>query len=432
MQVTILIPTRNGAEFLEWSYNSIRKNQGNHDVEILIFNDNSYKDNTNELLQGLMEKDSKLTVFSNTGERKGISGAYTFLSRQVKTKYLMHFHNDMYLCEGSLDLIEKQFIEHGEKIAVCLTRIEHSMGYQPGPEKIIWDNAPLELEDWNEELFINDLPKLKSKWNDNYTGGHFAPFCMNTDEYHSLGGVDDVVFPLQSREDSDWAFRLVLADFKTIQIPAFVFHFASRGNRRNKYETNTLIDNPEWVEHNIKATRNFIRKWGTLNLHDKYLKPYKPKLYNIGIVFVNTKISKEIKALLQIIELYCSDIYIKSNIWSIRSKQSYIETEQSNTIFDLDRKIHLYSEENSKDVKIDNDIIITVNENLFDGGDMNIIQNINDIITSIIDNVGNNRKTSVYYKLGTMAIEIKPTAINLANKLIHKDSLFLSNKYLVD
>lgn len=422
MQVTILIPTRNGAEFLEWSYNSIRKNQGNHDVEILIFNDNSYKDNTNELLQRLKEKDSKLTVFSNTGERKGISGAYTFLAKQVKTKYLMHFHNDMYLCEGALDLIEKQFIEHGEKIAVCLTRIEHSMGYQPGPEKIIWDDAPLELEDWNEDAFLNDLPKLKSAWNNQLTGGHFAPFCMKTSVYHELGGVDDVTFPLQSREDSDWAFRLVLAGISTIQIPQFVFHFASRGNRRNKYETNTMTDNPQWVAHNMKATRNFLRKWGTLNLHDKYLEPSLPKLYNVGFSIPGELSSYQ---LLELLEPWCRTVWLEDTLNNRKIVNSYIESEQPNTAFDLFKRIVLIDKTKPSTM---NDFVVTINQNRFTANDFNIIQQIQELVYRIA--IDNTFKFSSF-KVGSGFVTVYATeTVDDASRLIPKDSKFLADQFL--
>ena len=423
MEITFLIPTRNGAEFLEWSYNSIRKNQGSHDVEIFVLNDNSDKDNTAEVLTRLSLSDPKLIVFTNDKpERMGISGGYSFLAQQVKTEYLMHYHNDMYLCEGALDAIEQQFQIHGESIAVCLTRIEHSMGYQPGPEKVIWKNAPLELEDWNEDAFLNDLPKLKSAWNNQLTGGHFAPFCMKTSVYHELGGVDDVTFPLQSREDSDWAFRLVLAGISTIQIPQFVFHFASRGNRRNKYETNTMTDNPQWVAHNMKATRNFLRKWGTLNLHDKYLEPSLPKLYNVGFSIPGELSSYQ---LLELLEPWCRTVWLEDTLNNRKIVNSYIESEQPNTAFDLFKRIVLIDKTKPSTM---NDFVVTINQNGFTANDFNIIQQIQELVYRIA--IDNTFKFSSF-KVGSGFVTVYATeTVDDASRLIPKDSKFLADQFL--
>lgn len=423
MQVTFLIPTRNGAEFLEWSYNSIRKNQGSHDVEIFVLNDNSDKDNTAEVLTRLSLSDPKLTVFTNDKpERMGISGGYAFLAKQVKTEYLMHYHNDMYLCEGALDAIEQKFIDHGELVAVCLTRIEHSMGYQPGPEKVIWDNAPLELEDWNEDTFLTDLPKLKAAWNNQLTGGHFAPFCMKTSVYHELGGVDDVTFPLQSREDSDWAFRLVLAGISTIQIPQFVFHFASRGNRRNKYETNTMTDNPQWVAHNMKATRNFLRKWGTLNLHDEYLEPRLPKLYNVGFSIPGELLSYQ---LLELLEPWCRTVWLEDTLNNRKIVNSYIESEQLNTAFDLSKRIVLVDKTKPSTM---NDLIIPINVNNFGQREFGVIQRIQQI-SDQIKNQNSSRFNS--FKIGNILITVYTNKIvDHAPLLTHKDSKFLTDQFL--
>lgn len=423
MEITFLIPTRNGAEFLEWSYNSIRNNQGNHNVEIFVLNDNSDKDNTAEVLTRLGLSDPKLTIFTNTkSERMGISGGYAFLAKQVKTEYLMHYHNDMYLCEGALDAIEEKFLIHGDHAAVCLTRIEHSMGYQPGPEKVIWNNAPLELEDWNEDAFLNDLPKLKSIWNNQLTGGHFAPFCMDTAMYHSLGGVDDVTFPLQSREDSDWAFRLVLAGISPIQIPQFVFHFASRGNRRNKYETNTLTDNPEWIKHNVKATRNFLRKWGTLNLHDEYLRPHLPHLYNVGIYICDDLMDDRI---LEALEPFCRYLYIRYTDRNHEIAMGYIQREQPNTKFDLTGKI-VFTNGDSP-LHYSTDVTVSVNLKQFGESEYKVLQNIHNILHRFVQDPPPHKT----YRLGGLMLTLNSTSlVDYAPELIQKNSTFLTDQFL--
>ena len=41
MKISLIIPSRNNLKYLKWSYDSIRKNQGNHEVEICVADDAS-------------------------------------------------------------------------------------------------------------------------------------------------------------------------------------------------------------------------------------------------------------------------------------------------------------------------------------------------------------------------------------------------------
>jgi hypothetical protein len=54
-------------KYLKWSYNSIRKNQGDHEVEICVADDFSDKDNTWEWCQEMMEKDPSFKAIRNEG-----------------------------------------------------------------------------------------------------------------------------------------------------------------------------------------------------------------------------------------------------------------------------------------------------------------------------------------------------------------------------
>lgn len=80
MNISLLIPSRNNIEFLKLAYSSIRKNQGNHYVEILVLDDKSDKDNTWEWCEEIMQIDPNFKAFKNNRkERLGISGGFKFL-----------------------------------------------------------------------------------------------------------------------------------------------------------------------------------------------------------------------------------------------------------------------------------------------------------------------------------------------------------------
>lgn len=384
MKISILIPSRNGQEFLEWAYKSIRKNEGDHYVKILVLDDISDKDDTWEWCESTMKTDPMFKAFQNeTGTRFGISSGYKYLSKFATEDVICHWHNDMFMTEGTLDAIEDVLFErervdigYGDywtnfkplvKNVVCLTRIEPTIYCEAGlyPEKIVWDDAPIELVDWNEQKFIDYLPTAQRLWNNKTTEGHFAPFFMFRKEYLELGSNDTINFPFQAREDSDWAFRLALAEFNTVQIPHFVYHFASRGNRRSKHESGNFVDNPEWQQIEYRSVRNFIRKWQTLNLHDDFLKPAKPVRFKT--IF---KVKRCTPYLLNTLEPWCD--YFDCDL-PVQLIEEYVEKEQPNTAFDLSLKLF-----GLPDIQ---NIVIEINGMNFSNDDFKYIQNLSEIIT---------------------------------------------------
>lgn len=395
MQISILIPSRNGLEFLQWSYPSIVKNYENHDVELLILDDLSDKDDTWNWLVELSKNDSRVKIFRNTGkERLGISGGYKFLAQHATKYVICHWHNDMFMAEGTLDSVQKYLFSptgggmlYPERnVVLSLTRIEPPI-YPPGPEKITWKEGPIEIEDWDEEKFNSFYSVAAREWNGKVTGGHFAPFFMFRFEYEKIGGNDTKTFPLQSREDSDFAFRLVLAGYETKQIPVFTYHFASRGNRRSKYEAGSFIDNPRWIEHNIRASRNFIRKWQTFNLHDEFLKPIPPVRYRIGFVIENCTIEQ-----LYNLEPWCDHITVDLDEDTI---SRYIESEQSNTTVDLESKIDIYGR-----VSYIPNIIVQFDGSKLMKEDYINLTNLSSILSFSCDGPGE-------YELGTLKVYVK-------------------------
>ncbi len=414
MKFHFIIPSRNGVEYLDWCYASIRKHQGNHDVKITVLDDISDQDNTEQWCVEMARVDQKFNYLINKGTiRHGISGGYKLLSNQVASdEVICHFHNDMYLTPGALDGVERTLKEN-PKSAVSLTRIEHSMGYMPGPEKIIWDRAPLEVSEWNDAEFLKDLNILKSNWGGKITGGHFAPFFMYKLTYDLIGGVDDKIFPLQSREDSDFAYRLVLSGIKTIQIPYFVFHFASRGNRRNKYETNVLIDNPAWVEHNYKATRNFIRKWHTLNLHDEFLKPKLVNRFLTKFKLINPSYEE-----LHKIEPYCDSIEVIGNSTIV---DLYIAREQQSTMFDLHKKFNgLVTGDFS--ITLELDCSVKLEDSIY-----NFIHNLADIIVE--NTQSSNIDFKVFNPIRNLMVNTHKV-VNIADELILDKNNFIKELVL--
>ena len=360
MKISLIQPSRNNLKYLKWSYQSIRKNQGDHEVEICVADDDS-SDGTWAWCVEMEKKDPNFKWIRNeTGKRQGHTILYDRLINEVATNDIaMIYHADMYLCPEALDAIERE-IE--EKVIVSLTRIEPPL-HPDGPEKILW-NGGVEPEEFLEEALLKEIPKFADK--DKITEGIFAPWAFYRKDFQEIGGHDPLYAP-QSKEDSDIFNRFQLNGVKFKQVwDGFVYHMTCRGSRRNTNDKaiNIYEDSPEWLEQNRRSTRNFIRKWGHFVKHDSLMKPIIPPKYDIGIILKNSQDVQLIEAL----EPWCNTIYVDA------SRDNYIDLEQENTLYNLSKKVLSYDSEKN------NEILIKINGKLFNQQDFQIVQQLPEII----------------------------------------------------
>ena len=167
MKISFIMPGRNNLKYARWSYDSIQKNKGYHQVEICFADDNS-NDGTWEWCQEMIVKDPNFKAIRNdSGQRVGHTILYDRLIKEVATSEVaIIWHCDMYLCPGALDEVEGYLYTavHTDhviggfdyipkyKTIVSLTRIEPPL-HPDGPEKQIanWGSEP---EEFNEAAFL--------------------------------------------------------------------------------------------------------------------------------------------------------------------------------------------------------------------------------------------------------------------------------------
>ncbi len=345
MKISLIQPSRNNLKYLKWSYNSIRKNQGNHEVEICVADDAS-TDGTWDWCLEMMDKDPLFKAHRNEGpKRLGHTILYDTLINDVATNDIaMIYHADMYLCPNALTSIERH-IKPG--VIVSLTRIEPPL-HPDGPEKVLWHGG-VEPEEFLEEALLKEIPKFSDS--EKITEGIFAPWAFYVNDFQEIGGHDPLYAP-QSKEDSDIFNRFQLNGIKFKQVwDGFVYHMTCRGSRRNVKDKakNIYEDSPEWLEQNQRSTRNFIRKWGHFVAHDKYMKPFIPSKYNIGLIVNNCN-----ESLLQALEPWCDVIYVdQGNIPTLI--KSYIKKEQLNTIIDLNQRVLPFDNEKNCEILVNID-----------------------------------------------------------------------------
>ena len=388
MKISLIQPGRNNLKYLKWSYNSIRKNQGNHEVEICVADDFS-NDGTWDWCLEMMGKDPLFKAIKNEGPiRLGHTILYDRLVNEVATNDIcMIYHADMYLCPEALNAVEKHLTD---KTIVSLTRIEPPL-HPDGPEKILQDFG-IEPEEFNEDGLLTYLQATKSEREIKTTEGIFAPWAFYKKDFQEIGGHDPIFAP-QSKEDTDIFNRFQLNGIKFIQTwEGCVYHMTCRGSRfadgakRNPngevFMKNRETD--EWLKQNQKSTREFIRKWGHYCKHDSLLKPIIPPKYDIGIILDNNSAD-----LLYALEPWCDNIYCGVGV---DLRQNYITKEQPNTNFNLSKRVLPFSNEKN------NEILVSIG-NIFTQQDFQYIQQLSEILED-------SGEPAFHGKLGNITVEI--------------------------
>ena len=93
-----------------------------------------------------------------------------------------------------------------------------------------------------------------------------------------------------------------------------------------------------------ESTLEFIRKWRSPVLHDKFLFPIIRKKYDIGLVIKNCP-----ESLLEYLEPWVSTLYVDCNF------QRYITNNQPATRFNLQERIKAIDSEKTNDIIIEFD-----------------------------------------------------------------------------
>jgi len=358
MEISFIIPSRNNLKYLEWAYNSIRKNQGNHKVQICVADDAS-EDGTWDWCKKKMADDKQFNAIQNKGpERLGLVILNDKLVNEVaKYDACIVYHADMYLCPGALDSIEHYL---KEKTIVSLTRIEPSL-HPPGPEKVLLDSG-IEPEEFDEEQLLVQLDRLKTK--DKTTEGIFAPWAFWKKDFQEIGGHDPIFAP-QSKEDSDIFNRFHLNGVEFVQTwEGFVYHMTSRGSRFNTFSGGAPGKNSEeWLYTTTKNERNFIRKWGTSIQHDSLMKPIVSPKYKIGFKIKNCN-----EDILRFLEPWCDHTFVDCNF------TNYLLKEKSHTTYNLTSRVLDYNE------SCHDNIIVEINALQFTRQDYETVSKLSDIL----------------------------------------------------
>ncbi len=379
--ISFIQPSRNNLKYLKWSYESIRNNLD--PMHEICWADDFSDDGTWEWMNDIASKDKNVKIHRNEGpNRLGHTILYDTLVNDYATNdIVMIYHADMYACPNMDKAIHKH-LEPGNIISA--TRIEPPL-HPEGPEKIIEDFG-IEPEEFKEQELLNYVHDRQNNvypqdiFDNRPTKGIFAPWAIYKKDFQDINGHDPLYAP-QSKEDSDIFNRFVLAGYDLVQTwEGFVYHMTCRGSRfkdgalRNPAGQVFMKgrESSEWLEQNLRSTRNFIRKWGHMVKHDAMMYPIIPPKYDIGFIVKNCDFKH-----MNELEPWCSTLY--SEYTGVI--ESYIKHEQKNTAFDLSSKLkHDYSNDYDNDILIEFDaekltadnfqVIVNLSEMLKDSGEV--------------------------------------------------------------
>ena len=330
-------------------------------AEVILLDDGS-TDGSWEWMQHIETQPGNTTRIIRSEERVGHTILYDTGIDLATNEIVGILHADMILGPNYIENMIKH-LQPGN--VVCATRIEPPL-HPAGKEKIIMDFG-MDFDTLDIDAFEQFVVDAQGQYKDQTTSGMFAPWIIYKKDFQAIGGHDPLFAPFPY-EDSDIFQRWILAGYKLIQSrDAFVYHLTCRGHRW----TDTIGQDDDYFKvASARAARNYIRKWGSWIKNDELQHPIIPSKYNIGLHVTNCNMT-----LLQTLEPWCDRIYIDDGMQELIN--SYIDTEQPNTLLDLTKRVFCIG---YNDPAGENDIVVSIDGNTFTQLDFQYIQILSEIL----------------------------------------------------
>jgi len=352
--ISFIIPSYNNLQHLKNVYTSIKKHAPS--AEVILLDDGS-TDGTWDWICSETEGQSYRSL-----ERVGHTILYDKGIEMATNDIVGILHADMILGPNYIENLIKH-LKPGT--VVCATRIEPPL-HPEGEEKIIKDFG-MDFDTLNINGFEKYVLEAQNEFKDQTTRGMFAPWILYKKDFQAIGGHDPLFAPFPY-EDSDIFQRWILAGYELVQSrDAFVYHLTCRGHRWNEQVGK---DDDYYKTVSQRASRNYLRKWGSWIKNDKYQYPIINPKYNIAYVVDNCNYN-----LLSLLEPWCDKIYITDDFTSYYS--DYVSYESKNTSYDLSKRV--INNTNASDIS-ENDIIVKFDGSKFSQQSFNILQQLTEII----------------------------------------------------
>ena len=375
--ISFIIPSYNNLQHLKNVYASIQKHAP--EAEVILLDDGS-TDGTYDWMKEMYSEDENLVIL-RVDERVGHTILYDKGIDLATNDIVGILHADMILGPNYVENMLKH-LEPGK--VVCATRIEPPL-HPEGKEKIIQDFG-MDFDTLNIDAFEEFVESAQLEFNNQTSRGMFAPWILYKKDFQAIGGHDPLFAPFPY-EDSDIFQRWIMAGYELVQSrDAFVYHLTCRGHRWNEQVGR---DDDYFKIVSQRAARNYLRKWGSWIRNDEFQYPIITPKYNIAYVVRNCTIDA-----LSALEPWCDRIYIDDEMQVLTTH--YIDSEQSNTTYDLTKRIMIIGH---NDPQGENDVVIEFDIKRMSHIDYRYLQQIPEILSQSDVEIGN-------FRLGNLQIYI--------------------------
>ena len=243
MNISIIIPTFNNLEYLKICVKSIKKNS-KYNHEILVHSNNS-NDGTSEFLKSENIKEIK------SQKNLGLCTALNELSKHAKNDYLLFIHDDMYICPGWDEVLDKEIKSYDHNnfylAGAMIQKINGHINFNFGDTyKNFNEKKLLELY---STFFLNDIQ-----------GADKNPSIVHRELWNKVNGMSEEFNPGDA-SDPDFVLKLWNQNVRIFKVLSKfrVYHFGSLTTRKKK----NLIQN--------RGDKTFLKKWG---ITTKFFKKY--------------------------------------------------------------------------------------------------------------------------------------------------------------
>lgn len=306
---------------------------------------------------------------------------------------IVFYHNDMIPAPGFLERLD---MNEDPMYVLGYTTVEPPVFKDhERPGKIIQDfGGNFEefqlhnFEQYANRIVYNPSPTASDTpyGPEHLADGTFFFMSLYKKTFDAIGGFDDKTFVPVFCEDDDLIMRLIHYGCK-IQTTnlALVYHLVSRTIR--------FSDTPQTLWHassqsvEIQSIRNFIRKWG------KKYNGYENKKANV--IDIGYRITNTTPQFLLLLEPYAKNLQVDID------PTTYIEEEQSKTVFDLQSKFT---------DTLTNAVVVDINTMDLVPHTFNILTELSRVLTSTTA-VGK-------FKYGPFTVTVQKPINNLADTLI--------------
>jgi glycosyltransferase involved in cell wall biosynthesis len=358
--------------------------------------DDASTDGTKEWIDFIQLHNMNVRSFS-TNKREGHTWLYDEGIAKASNDIVGILHADMIIGPNYVENMVKH-LKPGK--VVCATRVEPPL-HPSGPEKITMDFGT-DYGDLNIKAFEDFCVFRQNEDKDEVTKGMFAPWIIYKEDFERIGGHDPIFAPFPF-EDSDIFQRWILQGYELIQSrDALVYHLTCRGHR---WTGQIGVDDDYYKMARDRGQRNYLRKWGSWIENDEYQYPIMHPKYDIAFNIEGTGGTQ----IIGVLEPWCSMLYVNDLFDMIIP--SYIETEQSNTTYDLKERIR----DRNKCVIDNHDIVVEFDASNMDTENFKSIT----LLPQIIETA-----EPGFYELGILKIDIR-RKVDRRNELI-----FIKNKTL--